>query len=386
VDGVTKADSVQINRACSHWRDQDVENRCFVLVSSVSVVVALEQDKEAKIVHHTVASWTLEQYEQAITNPVFFESVKYRLQSLSIISDDKEALLLAKYECAGGCARWMFEFTYQEWKDDFDRHIERVENYALVFHQGGGDLTEIAVNHLRGVTVDIGTGNQAKHYFFVSKYAADVLGQKCDNRQQFLRVSYQKAYETKNPAYLGWIFEFDVTFQLQEAYIKRQKLSWKPRTSQPSEQMWNRVDLFKVFKTVPELADMLNGDQVLWVKPASWCQKAYDFLCFWRQETRLYMLAANATHKNHSVLLCVVQTLATNLKEGGYVVDTICIDFLVPVSMPFALGDVKGRLSGWKTRAGNQWENKPDSESYISNGSISIVNVPTPERDKFSGT
>ena len=128
-----------------------------------------------------------------------------------------------------------------------------------------------------------------------------------------------------------------MTSQLQDSEVKGEELMWKPRISQPGEplgdQPWRRVDLFTVFNTVPELAHMLKGleDKVHWVKPASWCQKAYDFLCFLRQENRLNILASPA--KSHSVLLCVVNKLATTLNELDCLVDTIFIDFLVPVSI-----------------------------------------------------
>ena len=71
VDGVTKTDNVPITRACSEWRDS-VPDRCFITVSSVSMAVALEQNEEAKISSHEVASWSLDQYLLACNDVPFF--------------------------------------------------------------------------------------------------------------------------------------------------------------------------------------------------------------------------------------------------------------------------------------------------------------------------
>ena len=110
VDGVTKADSVDVSRACSSWRGQDNAKR-FVAVSSATVVIAAEQDNEANIVNFTMGSWTFEQYKAACADEGFYEQVKSNMECPDA-GLDKDQLLLAKYYFAGDCARWMFEFTY----------------------------------------------------------------------------------------------------------------------------------------------------------------------------------------------------------------------------------------------------------------------------------
>ena len=181
VDGVTKGDSVDVSRACSSWRGQDSAKR-FIVVSSATVVIAAEQDDEANIVNFTVGSWTFEQYEAACADEGFYEKVKSNM----VCPDaglDKDQLLLAKYHFAGGCARWMFEFTYQKWLRDFKAHLQKVSDYAILFGAGGGEQTADAVNHLRGVTV---LAPEDKQYFFISQYAAGELAKKCNDKRKFL--------------------------------------------------------------------------------------------------------------------------------------------------------------------------------------------------------
>ena len=117
VDGVTKADSTSISRACSAWRDATDGAKVFFLASSAAAVVALEQDKEVNLNTFMVGSWTLEQYQEACADDVFFESVKDKLHCPGVESeaaDERSALILSKYELAGGCARWMFDFTHDD--------------------------------------------------------------------------------------------------------------------------------------------------------------------------------------------------------------------------------------------------------------------------------
>ena len=52
---------------------------------------------------------------------------------------------------------------------------------------------------------------------FVSKYVLRKLANMCDDKQQFLARCYREADNTNNPAFRGWVFEFDVDFQLTSA-------------------------------------------------------------------------------------------------------------------------------------------------------------------------
>ena len=389
VDGVTKTESVSVARACGAWREHDEDSRRFIMVSSTSVTVALEQEKEAKILHVTVGSWTFEQYELACNNEAFFLSVKSNLLCPGFENADKTQLLLSKYEFAGGCARWMFEFTYAEWDVDFTKHFCAVSNYEFVFNEAAGDETQIAVNHLRGVTMVVGTSGVAlKKYFFISKHAARELAKKCSNKRKFLIASYKKADETENPAFKGWIFEFDVDYQLQLACEKKTEFKMVPRVpdekegeeEKRGEEVKRQVNHYKEFSSVQEIATLLKklaeGD-VLWLKPKLWCQKAYDFLCFWKNGDHLYMLPANASAaKTHSVLLNVVKQLATDLASHSCVIEAIRFEFLVPQGASFKVGAVEGRLTGWKNLEGTtQWPDNPTTKPYLKGGFIVVADV-----------
>jgi hypothetical protein len=361
VDGLTKADSVVINRSCSAWRRQDKKNRCFVVVSSVSVTVALEQNLEADIETFTVSSWSLKQYQDACSDDELYAQVESKLvleEGGGVTGLDKEELILCKYRFAGGCARWMFEFSYDKWLTDFSGHLAKIGSYKNIFTEGGGDEAVMAANHLRGVCIlETGTGRQQKTYFFVSEYAAMELGKKCDDKRKFLISSYKKADEAKNPSFRGWIFEFDVDYQLEEACKTKKALNVTIRLPKALEQ-W-KVAKYITFSAVSFLVaeiKQLDIGATLWAKPEKWNQAAYEFLCFRNEGGALHMTAVNATSgEKHRVLLGVVNLLGQELGTSGCVIKAIRFDFVVPKNAAFQIGDVSGNLVGWKNHEGTPW-------------------------------
>jgi len=315
IDGVTKKDSVSINRACSVWRDSQ-ECRAFVTVSSVSIPVAVQEDEEAKIRAHTVPSWSLEQYQQACQDDTFFNSVKDNLKIGDNILDGD--LILAKYAYAGGSARWMFEFDMQRFHTDFKVHFDKVKNYTDIFGEAGGDTSADAVNHLRGLTI---TPAGEHNYFFISQYATRRLSAKCDDERQFIIDGYNKASEAGNPAFRGWIFEFDVDYQLKQACQHASTIPVVLRVhpnedqEQKEQKEERKVNEYVTFQSRDDLLTKLkslSANEYLWAKPELWCQKSFDFLRFHRQDSHMCMVAVNASHaKKHSVLLSVVSDLGT---------------------------------------------------------------------------
>jgi len=133
-------------------------------------------------------------------------------------------------------------------------------------------------------------GSKHKQYFFISQYAAEELAKKCSDKRKFLVDSYQKAKDTQNPAFEGWIIEFDVDYQLDQVHRTKSKFCSEIRSltaaGTPTFTAEQRsVDVYVMFDSVDGLSTVINSlgaDKVLWTKPKRWCQKAYDFLCIWK--------------------------------------------------------------------------------------------------------
>ena len=356
VDGVTKDNYTPVSCACVAWAS-DENGRQFSTVSSTSVVVALEQLEEVNVVQFTVGSWQFEELEAACANDEFFESVK---QNLVCPGDDekenKPSLLLHKYHFAGGCARWMFEFSYLRWQKDFKNHFAKVYDYSHILGEGGARRRQCG-----------GRQPPARRH--------------CDSgrgalfREVFLRQQ-AKADATQNPAYRGWIFEFDVDYQLRTACDEKKQLPLKLHMGLADASV--AVSVYQTFDSIANLFTLVQaiGDhQVLWVKPELWCQKAYDFLCFYKVNVnRLVMVAVNATYaKTHSVRLDVVNVLATTLGQQGAAIDMIRFDFIVPTDAEFRVsGEVTGRLVQWNSLRGAPWPNQPSSQVHIDEGCIAV--------------
>jgi hypothetical protein len=382
VDGVTKESYTDVSVACASWSSQKDE-RQYCKVSSASVVVAREQQAEVELKEFTVGSWKFEELEAACADQAFFAKVK---PNLVCPGDEKEStcapLLLHKYQFAGGCARWMFEFPYDDWLADFNDHLAKVQNYAQVLGQAGGDANADAVNHLRGVTVirDDSKYSQKK-YFFVSKHTVEQLALKCDNKRKFFSDSYAKAEATQNPAYRGWIFEFDVDYQLHTACKEKKELPLKLRGAaghlDDAPVKVSKYEQYGSIESLVALIQAIEGEQVLWVQPKLWCQKAFDFLCFYKKDDALVMMVVNATYANtHSVLLDVVHTLAKKVEEKVAAIGIIRFDFLVPTGGDFRVAsEVRGQLCDWNSLPGAKWLNSTKSKALTDAGCIVVCEL-----------
>lgn len=385
VDGVTTQDSRYINHACYNWR-LVMEGRRYIVVSSASASVAVQVNTEAKIVEFTVGSWTFEQYQSACEVKAFFDKIKGNLfeqdeeDKLTVEDEEKQLLLAKKFYFAGGCARWMFEFTYDLMMNDLQTHLLKVSNYALCFVEGGGDETSVAVNHLRGVTVK----DNGKYYFFISQHVTVELAMKCHDKRKFLVANYREAAATQNPAFEGWIFEFDVNYQLEKAHRDKSMFCSVMRSGTAdgvSTAQETSVDKYEVFNSSDDLSTFiktLDIGEVLWAKPKLWCQKAYDFICVWKSnDSSLNMVVANATlASKHSILLTEVTKLATELGMNHECpVESIRFDFIIPKDAQFTFGGISGQLCGWKNLVGDQWPNKHDAADAAFLGFLVVTEV-----------
>lgn len=139
-----------------------------------------------------------------------------------------------------------------------------------------------------------------------------------------------------------------------------------------TENLWN-VDNYILLsmETLSDTIKALPVGEFLWVKADLWCQKGFDFLCFWKcvsanKATNLNMVVANATiAKSHSIRLDEVKKLASALGQEDCVVTAIRFDFIVPDGAEFTFGNITGRLCEWKDlHSGLNWPNSSSSEGY----------------------
>jgi hypothetical protein len=424
VDGVTTARSTAISSACSDWCTSCLHRRRFVLVSSMSIVVAAQELKEAKVDDVVVPSWTLAQYKAACKSNSFYRSIARNLvcplspqpaaapaaaapavpaAPAAPAEAMRNEMLEAKYYYAGGCARWMFEFDYRTFHRDFKAHKDKVSDFTAVFNEAVGTASPDAVNHLRSVHLvdggdddDDGGGGGGgggggrvveKVSFFISQYAAAQFASQSD-RARFLKESYAQATAASNRSYRGWIYELDVDHQLTTALKSRQAFRHLgPVEAGPAPPAYSWVvghyitfkqpeDLrTKVLQLLPVQNASPRG--LVWARPTKFNNKAYDFLCFWRENGRLNMVAANTTcGVRHAVKLHALNALARFLgTHVDCVIASIRFDFLVPPTVAFRVGVVEGALAEWTNFRQAQWPNNHNADTLVDGGFIAVINV-----------
>jgi hypothetical protein len=121
------------------------------------------------------------------------------------------------------------------------------------------------------------------------------------------------------------------------------------------------------------LIHAIEDGQVLWVQPKLWCQKAFDFLRFYKKDGGLVMVVVNATYaKTLSVLLDVVHTLAKDVGGMGAVIGAIHFEFLVPTGAEFQMpSEVRGQLCEYNSLPGANWLNSTKSKA-LTDASVSL--------------
>jgi len=198
-DGVVAAQQ-ETMKAASIWRKKGV-NRKLILVSSQQIIIFIELQKRENVKPFVMPSWTLEDYEIAISNEEFFESVKY---SFPI---DSQNPLMQKYFYAGSSARWMFSMIIDDIISSAKLHMSSISNIDLLICGFSGNRSDIAVNHL------MFTDSKSESGFIVSEYVFLELAKKFS--REFIYQATNSELAKKNPAFDRWIMEADFIMQVE---------------------------------------------------------------------------------------------------------------------------------------------------------------------------
>lgn len=249
VDGVTEKNQDEVFAACGHWRLANNPEGWYAFVSSTTVTIKLKFLKVANVDTHIVPSWVLGDYLAACEDADFFKSVEHVLLPPSVSvgkgaaheekadshdqfvveeinspetldskkntqEDCKHELVKGKFYYAGGNARWMFEFSFDEVKRDIRACLDCVHDYTFLLKQGGERALKHphSIDHLRGLTkIERFPGVV---YYFISQYVLQQMAVKAlqaDSLDAFIRDAHEKASETNNAAFRSWISEVERT-------------------------------------------------------------------------------------------------------------------------------------------------------------------------------
>ena len=159
LDGFTDAtDEKPYLLECQDWRSQNFELRRMIVVCSMSSrgKYNVQDDFNEGIKQHFVNSWKIEEYYKAITEDMFYASVKEYLDSSldsSSILDRKE-LIESKYYFGGGSSRLMFCFKTKAVENALDDSVLAVNDVAPYIQGTIGGSSDSVVNRLFNVYKD----------------------------------------------------------------------------------------------------------------------------------------------------------------------------------------------------------------------------------------
>lgn len=163
-----------------------------------------------------VPSWDLETFEKAVLNDDFFEDVKIALgfaEGEGIIEYNKRCEKVAtKFTKVGVSARYMFQYTEEDVIRLIDGYLAKVSSYKGLLDMDSGEKEAQAVNHLTALSLI----NGKRRRFFSSPYVLEQIVLRCG--AEAIRKTYSVARMLgSNPAFLGWIAEYDFCDQLNKS-------------------------------------------------------------------------------------------------------------------------------------------------------------------------
>eukprot|EP00291_Cryptomonas_curvata_P019152 CAMPEP_0172156996 /NCGR_PEP_ID=MMETSP1050-20130122/3539_1 /TAXON_ID=233186 /ORGANISM="Cryptomonas curvata, Strain CCAP979/52" /LENGTH=628 /DNA_ID=CAMNT_0012826163 /DNA_START=69 /DNA_END=1954 /DNA_ORIENTATION=- len=174
--------------------------------------------------------WLLEHYFAACANTDFFECVRNNFDPFDddVIDDPSsqevkismcKAQVEEKFYFAGASARWMFANTVHSVQDEIARYVDQVKNFEQLLNEGHGIQSSESSSHL----LMRYQGTNGPESFFVSRYALKMLLYASKDKSDIQRA-FALAKQHNNPAFLGWVVEFDFLKQLSDSCANSAKV------------------------------------------------------------------------------------------------------------------------------------------------------------------
>ena len=159
------------------WRKSDLFSRRLIVISSMSSRGKKDEGVEEMkgVKEHLVPSWTLQEYMDALKNPLILKSVSGALGTApGNPSQDLQELIKRKFYFAGGSARHMLQFTIDKVKNSLDAAVESVTQSTPATSFMMSSRAGNAVNRL--FALYRGSGGRGREVF-VSAYAASAVAE-----------------------------------------------------------------------------------------------------------------------------------------------------------------------------------------------------------------
>ena len=258
--------------------------------------------------------WLIENYFAACAHSDFFDSVRKNFDPYDdddVIGDPssqevKAAICRAqveeKFYFAGASARWMFANTVHSVQAQIDRYVDKVKDFQQLMNEGHGIQSTESSNHL----LMRYQGSNGPETFFVSRYALKKLLQASRDRSD-VRRAYALAKQHNNPAFLGWVVEFDFVEQLSDSCINSAKFM-NLYSNLEGRVVW-RVSSVKSFDPNSPFEEpwLLNQFR----RPLMWNQGGYDAVGLFKDGGKMVIRFIQVTRgKTHKMKMKYFASLA----------------------------------------------------------------------------
>jgi len=351
LDGYADSEMMHISfkNMCVDWFKKSKERRRLVIVSSMSSLVKVNADDEAKLrwKEHVVCSWEFAEYEKAVANSSFFDSVKHYLdaddvsllEAAELTSEQKLSLLAAKYYFAGGSSRFMFSNSTDEVVEKLNKGLTSVADISTYLYGDVGDRSIQAINRLLGRLPQPGRKFQFR-IFIISRYASLLFTQKMGPEKVLTYAEHLSSLE--NPSLMGWIFEM-----LFFSVLRHCEDGVKLVNAESKVFVWPKAKL-EQFDPLSFDFTMEATKNNVWYQPERWNQGAYDavFVAPTQKDPKVYLVrfVQAASGKTHGLRLDIILKFLKHCKKyfGSIVVEIV---FLIPKTRldEFKIGEVTGK-------------------------------------------
>ena len=191
----------------------------------------------------------------------------------------------------------------------------------------------------------------------MSKYVGARMFQKC--KPSAFSLAYSLAADNKNPAFRGWIHEFDLVDQIQALKL----ISSPLQLINPTTSRVETLDIAGFEEFDPQFTDGVQGQlkACYWLRPMRWNQAGYDLVRTSKVNDSKFILQIMQVTggKTHELNLNHFAELAVNVAKTLGEETTVEIYVLVPhsVAQPELKIENDGALAAFKVGSGEEkWE------------------------------
>jgi hypothetical protein len=323
------------------WANRDRTNRRLIRVSSMGSSQAdPKQCSQSGILSFFQSSWTFEEYMAAVENESFAASVIKAFSDIDIITNDCEPTssndpktfvarrLHSKYYLAGGCARFMFEYTRDMIQAELDYACDSVRNYSDLAVSSAGSYSDQIRNRLYQVfQVRRKDGRLTLARSFVCAYIEELIASRYGPNE--IKKLAQDFWVRDSPSSVGSLFERYFFSCLWKDPCEIELIN-----SLGEKVIWNDYSdyLVKFNPYAPTIADCAIGE---WRRPIqSNFGSSIDGIKLVELvdgcRSGILHMVQITTATTHGFNFKYVKLIIDKLKQGVFTVTDIKITFIVP--------------------------------------------------------